>query len=185
MPTHTRQQIEAIVESILVENGVSSPQVHVELLARTKGLHIVEQPMDTDISGALVSLGDHSHGIAVNAVQAPVRKRFTVAHELGHLLLEHIPEQDHLDWSFTIIRRDGRSSEANDFQEIEANFFAASLLMPKRMLRKDVEARRGFHGEVSIDEAEISRLAKRYGVSRVAMQYRLMNLGILSFVEDQ
>lgn len=179
-----RHQIEEIVEELLTENGVSSPPVPVEFLARTKGLPIVEQAMDSDVSGALVSLGNRSHGIAVNAAHAPVRKRFTVAHELGHYLREHIPEDDHLDWGFTVIRRDGRSSDATDLQEMEANFFAACLLMPKKMLRADVDSMRGFHGEVSIDDAEIQRLAKRYGVSKVAMQYRLMNVGLLSFAED-
>jgi Zn-dependent peptidase ImmA (M78 family) len=184
MQTRTpRQQIEDIVDGLLAEIGITSPPVPVEVLARTKGLPIVEQAMDTDISGALVSLGGQSHGIAVNAAHAPVRKRFTVAHELAHYLLGHLPNEDHLDWGFTIIRRDGRSSEANDLKEIEANFFAASLLMPKNMLRADVEAKRGFHGEVTIDEAEIITLAKRYGVSKLAMHYRLMNVGLMSFIE--
>lgn len=176
----TRQQIEFLVVEVLAEHGVVEPPIKVEALARAKGLPIVEQALESDVSGALVSLGNKNHGIAVNAAHAPVRKRFTIAHELGHFLLGHDPG-DHLDWGFTVLRRDGRSSEANDFQEIEANFFAASLLMPKHMLRADVDLKRGFHGEVELDEAEIMTLAKKYGVSRAAMEYRLKNLGFMSF----
>lgn len=179
-----RAEIETLVHDLLAANGIVGPQIPVEALARSKSLLIVEHVMQSDVSGALVNLGKNLYGIAVNSAHVPVRKRFTVAHELGHFLLEHIPEADHLDWGFTVIRRDGRSSDANDLQEIEANFFAASLLMPKHMVRADVESKRGFHGEVEIDEAEIMRLAKRYGVSKMAMQYRLMNLGLLSFIVD-
>lgn len=179
-----RLEIEALVEDLLTSNGVTAPQIPVESLARTKGLLLVEQAMDTDVSGALISLGTHRYGIAVNAAHPSVRKRFTVAHELAHFMLGHVPEDNHLDWGFTVIRRDGKSSDASDLQEIEANFFAASLLMPKSMLRVDVEAKRGYHGEANLDESDIMRLAKRYGVSRLAMQYRLMNLGFLSFIVE-
>ena len=55
--------------------------------------------------------------------------------------------------------------------------------MPKNMLRADVEAKRGFHGEVTIDEAEIIMLAKRYVLSKLPMHYRLMNVGLMFFIE--
>jgi Zn-dependent peptidase ImmA (M78 family) len=87
--------------------------------------------MDADVSEALIRSGN-LQGIAVKASQALVRKRFSVAHELAHFLLNHL-DKDHLDWQFTVIRRDGRPSEAEDDQEIAANFFAASLLMPKHI----------------------------------------------------
>lgn len=182
MQTFSRQQIESLVEEILTASGVKSPPIPIETLARYKGLPVVEQFMDSDVSGALVRVDGRGYGIAVNSTHAPVRKRFTVAHELAHHILGH-KDSDHLDWGFTVLRRDGRSSEATDIQEIEANFFAASLLMPKSMLRADVELKRGFNGEVSLDEGDVLSLAKRYGVSKVAMQYRLMNLALLPFSE--
>jgi Zn-dependent peptidase ImmA (M78 family) len=173
----TRREIEAKVDSLLREHGVDAVPVPVEAIARASGLPIVEADMEADVSGALVRSG-RVQGIAVNANQAHVRKRFTVAHELGHHVLNHV-DSDHLDWQFTVIRRDGRSSEAEDDREIAANFFAASLLMPKGWLRQDVERSRRFDGEVRLDEDDIHSLARKYKVSETAMRYRLQNLGFI------
>jgi Zn-dependent peptidase ImmA (M78 family) len=177
MKQKTRRQIEDQIEELLEEHGITSAPIPVELIAKAEGLPIVETTMHADISGALIK-SDSLRGIAVNAAQAPVRKRFTVAHELAHHILDHVAE-DHLDWEFTILRRDGRSSEANDQNEIEANFFAASLLMPKRMLRKDVEKKMLYNGELGLDDSDVLTLAKKYNVSMNAMNYRLVNLGFL------
>lgn len=163
---------------LLAEHEIDSVPVPVEAIARAEGLPIVETEMEADVSGALIR-GGNLQGIAVNARQSPVRKRFTVAHELAHFLLEHV-DNDHVDWKFTVIRRDGRSSEAEDDQEIAANFFAANLLMPKEKIRSDVEQFKGFDGEVQLDDTDVLLLAKRYKVSEAAMRYRLMGLGHLS-----
>ena len=175
----TRRQIEQQVFDLLNEHGIDAVPVPVEAIARAEGLPIVETDMEADVSGALIRSGN-LQGIAVNSSQAPVRKRFTVAHELAHFLLNHI-DKDHVDWHFTVIRRDGRSSEAEDDQEIAANFFAASLLMPKHLLRKDVERQRRFDGEVHFEESDVTLLAKKYKVSEQAMRYRLQNLGFMSW----
>jgi Zn-dependent peptidase ImmA (M78 family) len=176
----TRQEIEDHVRRLLREHHVDEVPVPVEAIARSMGLPIVETAMDADVSGALIRSGD-LQGIAVNASQAPVRKRFTIAHELAHFLLNHV-DKDHVDWKFTVIRRDGRSSEAQDDQEIAANFFAANLLMPRDHLRRDVEKFKGFDGEVQLGDAEIFMLARRYKVSDTAMRYRLQSLGLLSLL---
>jgi Zn-dependent peptidase ImmA (M78 family) len=175
----TRRQIEERVRDLLLEHNVDRVPVPVEAIARAVGLPIVESEMEADVSGALIRSGN-LQGIAVNASQAPVRKRFTIAHELAHFLLSHV-DKDHVDWHFTVIRRDRSSSEAEDDQEIAANFFAASLLMPKHILRKDVEGHRHFDGEVQLDDTDVLLLAKRYKVSEAAMRYRLQNLGFMSW----
>lgn len=175
----TRQEIEQRVNDLLAEHGVDSVPVPVEVIARQRGLPIVEVEMEAGVSGALIRSGS-VQGIAVNASQAPVRKRFTIAHELAHFVLDHV-DKDHLDWQFTVIRRDGRSSEAEDDQEIAANSFAANLLMPKQYLRQDVEAHVRFDGEIQLDDSDVLLLAKKYKVSGDAMRYRLQNLGFMSW----
>jgi Zn-dependent peptidase ImmA (M78 family) len=175
----TRKQIEQQVFDLLIEHDVDSVPVPVEAIARAQGLPIVETEMEADVSGALIRSGN-LQGIAINASQAPVRKRFTVAHELAHFLLNHV-DKDHVDWQFTVIRRDGRSSEAEDDQEIAANFFAASLLMPKHLLRQDVERHKRFDGEILLDDSDVLLLAKKYKVSEAAMRYRLQNLSFMSW----
>ena len=58
-----------------------------------------------------------------------------------------------------------------DPKEIEANTFAASLLMPKTMLEDSIEA--------PVTDARIDALAKLFGVSEQAMILRLTRLGHL------
>ena len=74
--------------------------------------------------------------IGVNSLHHSNRRRFTVAHECGHLLL-HAGET-FIDKSFRVNWRDGVSSLAVDRHEIEANQFAAELLMPFEMVVADL-----------------------------------------------
>jgi len=73
---------------------------------------------------------------------------------------------------FRINLRSPSSSRAEDVQEIEANAFAASLLMPQLFLQKDIAS-------IELDFEDPSRilpLAQKYGVSVQAMTFRLLNL---------
>lgn len=175
-----RQDIEKKVTKLLDKHGISKVPIPVEKIAKAEGVPIVEMTFNGEISGALIRSGGSS-GIAVNATHHQNRKRFTIAHELAHFLLDHKDQdEDHIDWKFTIIRRDGKSSRASDAQEIDANAFAASLLMPARFLRADLDDHVGFGGEADLDESQIQSLAKKYRVSEMALRYRLANLGLIS-----
>jgi Zn-dependent peptidase ImmA (M78 family) len=168
-------------ERVLKLNDVSSLPVRVGHLAM-KWAHVVEQPLDRDISGMLVPLpgvvDGKSWAIVVNRTHSEVRKRFTIAHELGHLLL-HGYKSTHADRSFKIRLRDSHSSEGSVLEEIEANRFAAELLMPTQLLR----ARLANHsieyapaGKAAAADREIVKLAKEFDVSTQALQIRLSTL---------
>lgn len=88
------------------------------------------------------------------------RQRFSCAHELGHLVEDG--ETTQIDR-----RRDSISSEGTDPHEIYANAFAAELLMPGYVVRRLRKLR-----------APTTELARFFGVSGVAMQNRLKNLGM-------
>jgi Zn-dependent peptidase ImmA (M78 family) len=174
-----RSDIEVRIAELLNKHGITRVPIPLEMIAQGEGIPVVEMPFKSDVSGALIRSQGMS-GIAVNAAQHPNRKRFTIAHELAHFLLDHkAQDEDHIDWKFTIIRRDGISSEASDAQEIEANAFAACLLMPAQYLRADLNNRVGFNGEAELDEPQIQALAHKYRVSVEAMRYRLVNLGLI------
>ncbi|MGH3265723.1 MAG: ImmA/IrrE family metallo-endopeptidase [Trebonia sp.] len=72
-------------------------------------------------------------------MQAQVRRRFTIAHELGHYFL-HVSETLHVDRAAHFRLRSQLSSEGIDVTEIQANRFAASLMMPDEMILKDMKA---------------------------------------------
>jgi len=169
-----RRKIESLVQALLATYKVKEAPVPVEKIAKAKGARIFYQSLEDDVSGFIYR--DPSQTvIGVNTHHAPVRQTFTMAHELGHLLL-HDQEQLHIDRGFRVRLRDDVSSQGTDEAEREANFFAASLLMPREFLESDLA------GEDSVDllEDEFLRdLARRYGVSAQALVNRLKNLGYI------
>jgi Zn-dependent peptidase ImmA (M78 family) len=64
-------------------------------------------------------------------------------------------------------------------EEIQANNFAANLLMPDDMVLVHVTDLVRSNGDISRDDL-IAQLAREFDVSIEAMGYRLINLGILT-----
>lgn len=161
--------IERLAERLLEEAGVIQPPVPVEGMARARGCKIIAAKL-RDVSGVLVRSTDGAT-IGYNSDHPQTRKRFTIAHELGHFLL-HEGQEVRYDHDFRVSLRSEESSEGTNIEEIEANFFAASLLMPDKILAAD--PRTAFiHLD---DDASVEALAKSYKVSRQAMSLRLTRL---------
>ncbi len=165
--------------NLLQECHITEPPVPVKRLTAQCGAILRLEPFDGDISGIVSEQTNGSSIIGVNSTQSPTRQRFTIAHEIGHLLL-HKGEDIHIDEKplskFLISRRrDNISSQATDDREIEANQFAAELLMSEEFIRQSVG---DLDPETSVDEA-IESLSRLFQVSPIAITYRLTNLGIL------
>lgn len=158
----------------LVRAGVTNPPVPVERIARSHGLTIRYEATDKEsVSGALY-VEDGEGVIGVNENHSKNRQRFTVAHELGHYLLHgrsRAAQTVFFDRKF-VWNRDSESALATNPEEIEANQFAAELLVPLEMLRVDVESG-GYNVE---DDDDMARLAQRYRVSLQALMFRLQML---------
>lgn len=97
--------------------------------------------------------------IRYNRSDALVRRRFTVAHELGHFVMGHEDAPRDVPANF--------GASVSDPIERAANQFAAELLMPEDSVRQ--VALSGRFGSVE-------NLADAFKVSKVAMNYRLTNL---------
>jgi len=164
-------------EALAQACGFTKPPVDVERVARHLGLKIAYAELGEDVSGLLISKGDTSL-IAVQAAEAPNRRRFTIAHEIGHFHLRHQfepGEHVHVDHGHAITPRNSRSSTGEDMKEIEANQFAASLLMPSKL----VEARIKALHTASLRDYHVTLLANEFQVSEQAMTIRLSTLGYL------
>ena len=166
-------------QRVLLETNVSRLPVDVERLA-SKWAHVVKQQLDDDISGMLVPLpkpvGGRHWAIVVNDSHSDVRQRFTIAHELGHLLL-HGYTSAHADRSFKVRLRDSQSSEGSVREEIEANRFAAELLMPAdAMRRRLLDHVFDYAPEKQPSERELDKLARDFNVSKQALQIRISSL---------
>jgi Zn-dependent peptidase ImmA (M78 family) len=93
--------------------------------------------------------------------------------------LLHDVDELHVDRGFMVRLRSDISSLGLDENEMEANRFAAELLMPTRFLKRDLEG-----AELNFtDDATLRLLARRYGVSAQALAIRLSGLGYLPAVE--
>lgn len=157
---------------LLALGDVASAPVDVEQLAtKVLGATVKRASFDGKLSGLVHRGRDGRAVIAVNADHASVRQRFTIAHEVGHLLL-HAQEDLHVDEGIWL--RNERSGSATDEREIEANQFAAELLMPTELIREAVGGR---NLDLANDEdPTLDDLAKKFQVSRQALSIRLSRL---------
>jgi Zn-dependent peptidase ImmA (M78 family) len=169
----TRAEIQRVVAQLLRALCIDGPPVPVERVAAHLGARVHYEHFDGDLSGFLVREQNRTI-IGVNSRHAATRRRFTIAHEVGHLLL-HDQDRLHFDRRFPLRLRDTRSSQAVDPDEIAANAFAAELLMPTAMVQRDLAA----HTVDYEDEESLRSLAGRYNVSLQAMILRLVNLGYI------
>jgi Zn-dependent peptidase ImmA (M78 family) len=137
-----------------------------------------------------IGLLDHQKKLIVleETIREQVRERFTLAHEAGHWKL-HLKErpapnqlplfQDAEEWFFCR----GEAEEPWMFQE--ANHFAACILMPRdRLVPLAQELLAGAATDALLDGRSaakvLSDLAGTFGVSRLAMEIRLEELGLIS-----
>lgn len=167
---------------LLERAGVYDAPVPLEDLAKLCKATIRYEPFDGEVSGMVHCQPGGGGVIGVNSMHSSTRQRFTIAHELGHLLL-HAEEEFHIDEKRPLARRDEVSSKATDPREIEANQFAAELLMPASFLRKSVGVLVEEEPGISVENA-IACLARSYEVSELAMTHRLTSLKIVSSDDD-
>jgi Zn-dependent peptidase ImmA (M78 family) len=173
-----RKRIQELVEKVLRENSVDRPPVPVERIAKALGIQILHQKYEeADVSGFLYRDATRAI-IGVNRTHHSNRKRFTIAHEIGHFLLHKGNFKEvHVDRAFQVKLRNDLSSQGTDFEEVEANAYAAELLLPSSFIREDLAEM----GAVDIeDEESIKTLARRYKVSPQTLVFRLANLGYVS-----
>lgn len=108
-----------------------------------------------DIAGAV---NHQNKKIFINESDPPKRQIFTVAHEIGHILLQS-DQEDHIDY---------RRYNVTDKKESEANYFAGCLLMPENI----------FSYQWKLLNSDINKLSELFGVSTTAVAVRANILGL-------
>ena len=157
--------------------GFTKPPVDVERVAKHLRLKVAYADLGDDVSGLLISKGAAT-AIAIQANDPPNRQRFTIAHEIGHFHLRHQfepGEHVHVDHGHLITPRNSRSSTGEDLKEIEANQFAACLLMPSKLIAARIKALKA----PKLRDYHVTLLASEFEVSEQAMTIRLSTLGLL------
>jgi Zn-dependent peptidase ImmA (M78 family) len=156
---HPASDIRRQATRLLDSASVSHEPVSLRDIVSALNLELVGKTREPFTSeAALEPLGD-AHAIVLNGSGDSSRRRFTIAHEIGHFVLH--PERCRPE-------RGGGANEAGRMEEREADTFAAELLMPEHLVREAVREQ----------GLNVTRLADRFEVSRKAMQARLRHLGL-------
>lgn len=161
-----REEARELIKKFLIK----SAPVPVERIARSLGVKVEYAPFDDELSG-MAFIKEGVPVIGVNSLHHPNRQRFTLAHELAHVWLHRkdLEKAVHVDKGS--LRRDRVSAQGTDSKEREANAFAAELLMPEAFLS-------AAFGEKKVDledDTVLEAVAKKFRVSLMALQHRLLH----------
>src|SRR5690606_34194179 len=115
----------------------------------------IDEPQN-NFDGLATIINEKYPVIVVNRNFSVERKRFTLLHELGHLLLD-LPKCD------------------TKFEEQICNRFASEFLLPKSMVLKEFG-----EGRETISFKELIEVQRKYGISIRAIIYKLKDCNILS-----
>lgn len=154
--------------------GSISPFPYENVLTLHKDLDIHYVDLEDDNVSGVTLFEKGRYTILINSTKPDTRQHFTLGHELGHYFLHKaylqsekgIVDQDAwLDGPTMLFRADDVEKTRI---EIEANNFAAGLLMPEDLVRRAWQA-----------FGSIQECARIFKVSIVAMSIRLTELGLV------
>lgn len=142
------------------------------LIANYLKIQIKYEKFPSSLSGAYFKEGENLY-IAVNDGHNEHRQRFSIAHEIGHHIMHEsaIFHYDKLIYDKSSKQERQifyRAEDIISLDEVEANHFAAALLMPRKSVEEDF-----------LKMPSVCQLSEKYNVSEEAMQYRLINIGLM------
>lgn len=162
---------QAIAASIIRQLGEVKLPIPVKEIAFSVGIkEILEEDLDMMEGGLNYDSGKTTGAILINRGSREERKRFTIGHELGHFLIfDHYPEKPGQFLCTSEDMQEKDTSQDAKRMETEANAFAANLLMPTSLFRKEVKVL----GGPSIES--IFSLAEKFETSKEATANRYAN----------
>jgi Zn-dependent peptidase ImmA (M78 family) len=157
-------------------NDRKKKYIDVTEIAEKLGLQVSAHDLGANVSGVLyIDKGKGVIGYAKH--ESEVRRRFTVAHEIGHFILHRLDNEVFVDKTeFKVLYRDNNAAKGENKQEREANAFAAALLMPRDRVIEELEKMNFDLGDEKEDV--IKKLSEIFKVSTQAMMFRISNLNL-------
>lgn len=160
-----QEAVRARLETVSSSDGHLTVPVDPEKIAEQLDLEVVLTPLESKVGGFVLKKNGEAVKIYVNSNDSWERRKFTLAHEIGHYWLHRND-----DGEFGYVEyRDELSTRGTDPVERWANSFAAELIMPARYIR--MAWARG---------DSLDSIQKQLGVSDAAFGHRLVNLGLIS-----
>jgi Zn-dependent peptidase ImmA (M78 family) len=148
----------------------TAPVADIVDVIEAAGVPVFLAPLPQGISGLANRLNGRWYVVADTTTSSAGRLRFTLAHELGHVAMDHEPS---IDDPSTLKMRD-----TGDVQEVEANYFAAEFLVPRNAVLDRLSDAGDLDG--TDEQAEfVTAVANDYGTTPWVPLYRLRTLDIL------
>jgi len=148
---------------VLSRHGIETPGFNVAVLAGAMGVIVREGGLEN--ADAWLFRRPEGKGVLriCNQASSRARRRFSIAHELGHWVMHpHLAQ-----WKYCT------ETDLTDYvrspEEVEANCFAATLLMPRFMMR-------GSMGSADPSFALIERITTEFETSITATARRFVEL---------
>ena len=149
-----------------------APVKDLDTILESIGIKVLTRSLvDSKVWGFSLTSKQWGHCIFVNTNCAIDRQRFTMAHELGHL----ITDRDHSATVYMAKQSLGEKDDKKTLSEVRANAFAAALLVPDLAV-KQILATLGISDGNQLTTVTIDYLRNTFGVSPEAMLWRLVNL---------
>lgn len=172
VPTHaSKGRIHAFAEEVANHLGFRPGDLLEPIVVALGGKIAFQSPLD--FSGdppSIVVQKKRKFTIHLPATTSPRRNRFTIAHELGHLFLHYPMVQKVKPGACMVATRQVDDSDpVQQRAEWEANWFAASFLMPAGQ----------FTAQMKLVNGNISAVAEEFDVSMHAANLRARALGVL------
>lgn len=137
----------------------SGPVMSITPWLEAAGIVVIVEEFPTPKIDGMSQWGKDSAVMLVNALLPAHRRRLTMAHELGHLVMHD------------------EALAGDDDVEAEANEFAAEFLMPAHMMRNELRPLRGATPQRTL--SILGALKENWGVSMQALFERAFQLGIV------
>jgi Zn-dependent peptidase ImmA (M78 family)/transcriptional regulator with XRE-family HTH domain len=162
--------LEFRAQEVINKHGLYRLPINVYQVAENLGAHVIFESLPNDFYMKLKAFCYKEDGfslIGINKNHPVVLQRYSLAHELHHLLYDFNAQ------SFTC----GPGNESKDV-EVDAEKFAAELLMPRNMIERLIS------NPLNISYLTINLVAQHFGVSYEAAAIRLEKFGLINSSKD-
>lgn len=159
----------------------SDPISNLSSLLENRGIRVWKRPLDKSSAwGFSVTSSDLGWCIFVNSACSATRQNFTLAHEFGHLIMDH----NHKTTIYSEAASIELGKPSRDLHESRANAFAAAFLMPEDGL-KEIVSRYHIASSRDMSGFVVDFLRQYYSVSYEAMLWRLLSLQMISSAQRE
>jgi len=161
LPTKDRQEeIDHAIDQLLQETGLQYPEDTLLDIVKKKGIQVYITDFEdqaNEVSGIIKYPNGDEPAIYLNKDNAKTRLTFTLAHELGHFLLH-----PHNEEKYRVDKYEYPQGSIEASEETEANYFAASLLVPVGRLIQILK-----------ETDDVTAIARYFGVSEATIRNRI------------